>query len=67
MVFIQIYSPFMWGRTNIGGLNVQLTLEDGAGIVKGIPTQGTALDSIKIDRTQLYFETVFVDPSTRSP
>jgi hypothetical protein len=65
VVFIQVYSPFIWGRTNIGGLNVQLSLEDGSGILKGVPIQGIALDSIKIDRTQLYFETVFVDPISR--
>ncbi|MDP2659756.1 MAG: hypothetical protein Q8R28_03410 [Dehalococcoidia bacterium] len=62
--FIQVYSPFVWGQVSVGGLSVQLTLEDGTGTVLGVPSQGTALDSIKIDMTRLYYETVFKDPVT---
>lgn len=67
IIFVQVNSPFVWGRTNIGGLSVQLTLEDSTGTVKGIPTQGTSPTSIDIDPTQLYFETIFVSATTGSP
>ncbi|MFH1486979.1 MAG: hypothetical protein ABIH46_12980, partial [Chloroflexota bacterium] len=66
IIFAQVYSPFVWGRTNIGGLAVELTLEDTNGNTKGVPKQtcqAAPNNYVKIDRTQLYFETVFVDPN----
>ncbi|MBI2908518.1 MAG: hypothetical protein HYX92_12810 [Chloroflexi bacterium] len=66
IVFAQVYTPFLWGRTNIGGLAVSLTLEDSSGNVKGMAKQAfnAAPDNfVKIDRVQLYYETVFVDPN----
>ncbi|HEV8636459.1 MAG TPA: hypothetical protein VG370_19725 [Chloroflexota bacterium] len=68
--FVQVYSPFMWGRTSLGGLSVDLTLGDAARNTKGVSTQSLQAapnNYVKVDRTQLYFETVFVDPNTRSP
>lgn len=64
--FIQVHSPFMWGRTSIGGLGVDLTLEDSTGAVKGRPSQlfrAAPNNYVNVDRTQLYFETIFVDPN----
>lgn len=64
--FIQVNSPFMWGRTNIGGLSVELTLENSSGQVKGVASQtlnAPPNDHVKIDRTQLYYETLFKDPN----
>ena len=70
VAFVQVHSPFVWGRASVGGLSVDLTLEDSAGNVKAVPSQRfkTAPNNyVKIDRTQLYFETVFVDASSRAP
>jgi hypothetical protein len=74
VVFAQVYSPFVWGRASIGGLTVQLTLEDGSHALRGVP-QGLpanqactlAPNCVNVDRGQLYFETVFVDPTTHQP
>ena len=66
VAFVQVDSPFMWGRTNAGGLSVTLTLEYGAGGVKGVASQiynAAPNNKVNVDRTQLYFETVFVDPN----
>lgn len=66
VVFVQVHSPFIWGRVSTSGLTVELTLEDAAGQVKGVSYQSTQSppnDRIKIDRSQLYFETTFVDPN----
>jgi hypothetical protein len=66
--FIQVYSPFMWGKASVGGLSVDLALLDPTGTITiGVPTQmyfpqPNPPGSIQIDRTQLYYETVFVDP-----
>lgn len=65
--FVQVYSPFVWGRVSTNGLSVQLTLEDEAGTTLGVPSQGTAPGSIKIDKSQLYYETVFRNPVTNDP
>jgi len=72
VVFVQVHSPFVWGRVNIGGLSVRLWLEDASGNVVAGASQATlgAQDgqrcsanppsgAIKIDPNQLYFETVF--------
>jgi hypothetical protein len=69
VAFVQLYTPFVWGRTSVGGLTVDLTLEDAAGNVKAVPSQTfepSPNNLVKVDRTQLYFETVFVDASTRA-
>lgn len=66
VVFVQVHSPFVWGRASVGGLSVELTLEDSAGNIKGVAVQTrqpAPNNYVKIDRTQLYFETVFVDPN----
>jgi hypothetical protein len=76
VIFAQVNSPFLWGNTNIGGLAVQLTLEDGQGNVIGVPDTPadgagdacTALpDCVNVnqdpDNYPLYFETVFVNPN----
>ncbi len=80
VVFVQVHSPFMWGRVNVGGLSVRLWLEDGDGNVIGGAAQvvkGTGdnqrcganppLDAIKVDPGQLYFETVFRACTTDDP
>jgi hypothetical protein len=70
--FVQVHSPFMWGRASVNGLTVQLTLEDAEKNVIGVPKQastnvcGTAENCVVIDPLQLYYETVFVDPSNRN-
>jgi hypothetical protein len=64
--FIQVYTPFMWGRVSVNGLSVQLTLEDGVGSLKGVAYQITKSASVAIDPTQLYYETVFYDAATQS-
>jgi hypothetical protein len=65
--FIQAYSPFMWGLTNVGGLNVDLTLESSSGATKGVAQQVATRtppnNYVRIDRLRLYYETVFVDPA----
>jgi hypothetical protein len=67
--FIQVYSPFVWGRVSVNGLAVQLTLEDSAGNVKGVPYQSKLqpVKSVQIDPIQLYYETVFYDPAVSQP
>jgi hypothetical protein len=67
--FVQVYTPFVWGRTSVNGLSVALTLEDSAGTLKGVAIQTTKAapnNYVKVDRTQLYYETLFVDPSAPS-
>lgn len=66
VTFIQVYTPFVWGRVSVNGLTVQLTLEDGDGNTKGVPVQGTTPGNIVIDRTQLYYETLFTDPTSHA-
>lgn len=66
IVFVQVFSPFVWGRTSVSGLRVELTLEDPSGRVKGVPIltfQRAPNNHVKIDRQQLYYETVFVHPT----
>ena len=73
VIFAQVNSPLVWGNTNIPGLSVQLTLEDGAGNPKGVPSGAVnpantcqALPNcVKVDDNTLYFETTFVDPNNR--
>jgi hypothetical protein len=31
ITFLQVYSPFVWARINIGGLSISLTLQDAGG------------------------------------
>lgn len=67
IAYIQVYTPFMWGHVSVGGLSVQLTLEDSNGTTIGVPCQTyrpAPGNNVQIDRTQLYFETVFVDPQS---
>jgi hypothetical protein len=68
--FVQVYSPFMWGHASIGGLSVQLALLDSSGTVTiGVPSQNSLTppnNYVAIDRTQLYYETIFVDPNNPS-
>jgi hypothetical protein len=74
VIFAQVNSPLLWGNTNIAGLNVQLTLEDSAGTLIGVPSAAssssatcTALPNcVNVDPTTLYFETVFVNPDDRT-
>lgn len=66
VAFVQVYTPFVWGRTSVGGLNVAVTLENSDGTVKGVAGQlrrAPGSDFVRVDRTQLYWETVFVDPA----
>lgn len=35
VVFVQVNSPFMWGRVNVGGLDVRLLLYDGTQVIGG--------------------------------
>jgi hypothetical protein len=70
VIFAQVNSPLVWGNTNVPGLSVQLTLEDSAQNLKGIPsgavkplnTCQTAANCVNVDPKTLYFETTFVDP-----
>jgi hypothetical protein len=69
VAFVQVYTPFVWGRTSVGGLSVDLTLEDAAGNVKAVAFQTTSATTdnfVKVDRAQLYFETVFVNAATHA-
>ncbi|MBI2940639.1 MAG: hypothetical protein HYY04_09400 [Chloroflexi bacterium] len=69
VIFAQVYSPFVWGRANIGGLSVELTLEDSNLNLKGVAYQTTRPapnNIVKVDRTQLYLETYFVAPGNSS-
>src|SRR5207248_3090005 len=59
------------GHASIGGLSVQLTLLDSSGTTTvSVPRQSIALppnNYVQIDRTTLYYETVFVDPNVIDP
>jgi hypothetical protein len=64
--YVQVYTPFMWGKVGEGGLTVAITLTDSSGTkVLGVPVQTTETppSTVQIDRTSLYFETVFVNPA----
>lgn len=64
--FVQVYTPFMWGRTNFGGLGVTITLENSGGTVKGVSAQSLLAppnNYVKVDHNQLYYETIFKDPN----
>ena len=72
VIFAQVNSPLVWGNTNVPGLSVQLTLEDGAGNVKGVPSEPSSANTcqalpncVNVDHHTLYFETTFVDPNNR--
>lgn len=67
--FIQAYSPFMWGKADVGGLSVTLTLEDGHQNIIGVAVQTTQPQPnnvVPIDSATLYYDTVFVDPNNPS-
>jgi hypothetical protein len=65
--YIQVFSPFAWGRTSIGGLSVTMELKDQTDTLIGVPCQtfrsSPTPSSIVIDNYQLYYETVFVNPN----
>ncbi|MBI2952697.1 MAG: hypothetical protein HYY30_00150 [Chloroflexi bacterium] len=69
VVFIQVYSPFIWGRASVGGSTVTLTLESSSGSVIGVACQTKQAEPnnyVEIDRTQLYYETIFIEPTSTS-
>ncbi len=70
VIFAEIHSPFVWGNTAVGGLNVQMTLRDYQGRVIGVPAapaSGSACavpkDCVNVNPS-LYFETTFVVTGT---
>ncbi len=68
VIFAQVNSPLVWGNTNIGGLDVQLTLETADGTVIGVPSGscGVLPNCVYVNPDPLYFETTFVDPIDRT-
>jgi hypothetical protein len=67
--YLQVYSPFMWGKVHSTGVTVTITLEDGSSNVLGVPVQTTEASlnhQILVDPAQNYYETVFVNPSNPS-
>ncbi len=69
--YIQVFTPFMWGYVNTGGLSIDIKLFASDGTTQiGVPCQlarTSGPNYVVIDNSVLYFETVFVKPDPSDP
>lgn len=69
--YVQVFTPFMWGFVNTGGLSVDIKLFASDGTTQiGVPCQlarTSGPNYVVIDNAVLYFETVFVKPDSTDP